>query len=197
MKLRTEREVVGVAALDRDLKRGTGGIREIEFIAQSLQLLHAGRYPFLQTHSTASALERLARYGLLETADARFLTEAYWRLRRIEHRLQMRDERQTHELPSDPAELAAVSASLGFGSPGEFLADLGRLRRRVHSLFHGLFSDRDVDPESEAWWEFFTTDRVPPPVAARLASIARDRRQNPRLVVVARYRAATATDQKV
>jgi len=51
MKVRSEREIVGEAALERDLKRGSGGIREIEFIAQSLQLLHAGRFPFLQTHA--------------------------------------------------------------------------------------------------------------------------------------------------
>ena len=73
MKIRSEREVVGAAALDRDIKRGPGGIREIEFITQSLQLLHAGRYPFLQTPSTAAALESLARYNLLAREDARFV----------------------------------------------------------------------------------------------------------------------------
>jgi glutamate-ammonia-ligase adenylyltransferase len=167
MKSRTERELVR-GALQGDLKRGPGGIREIEFIAQSLQLLHAGRNPFLQTGSTAAALERLSRYELVRPGDARFLTEAYWHLRRVEHRLQMRDERQTHELPSDEHELAAVAASLGFDSAAAFLADLDRCRRRVQALYAALFADRSVDRDFEEWWEFFTTDKIPPPVAARL-----------------------------
>lgn len=167
MKSRTEREIIR-GALDRDVKRGPGGIREIEFIAQSMQLLHAGRNPFLQTGSTAAALERLARYELIDRKDACFLTEAYWHLRRVEHRLQMRDERQTHELPRDEAELQAVSASLGFESPGAFLADLDSRRRGVHALYAGLFADRSVDRDFEEWWEFFTTDKVPEPVALRL-----------------------------
>ena len=167
MKSRTEREIVR-GALDRDLKRGPGGIREIEFIAQSLQLLHAGRNPFLQTGSTAAALERLARYELIGRRDARFLTEAYWHLRRVEHRLQMRDERQTHELPRDESEQAAVAASLGFDSPAAFLADLDSRRRGVQAFYAALFADRSVDRDFEEWWEFFTTDKIPAPIAERL-----------------------------
>jgi glutamate-ammonia-ligase adenylyltransferase len=168
MKRRTEREIVGSEALDRDLKRGPGGIREIEFIAQSLQLLNAGHYPFLQTHSTTMALEQLARYELLDFRDALFLTEAYWHLRRVEHRLQMRDERQTHELPADPHELESLASTLGFESAQAFLNDLQTRRRRVQALFEGLFSDRIVDAEFEAWWEFFTTDTVPAIPAERI-----------------------------
>ena len=169
MKRRTEREIVGSGALDRDLKRGSGGIREIEFIAQSLQLLNAGHYPFLQTHSTTTALEQLARYELLDFRDARFLTGAYWHLRRVEHRLQMRDESQTHELPADPGEMETLASTLGFASAQAFLEDLRTLRQRVQSLFGGLFSDRVVDAEFEAWWEFFTTDKVPSIAAGRMA----------------------------
>ncbi|MGD1032357.1 MAG: hypothetical protein ABSA05_14605 [Opitutaceae bacterium] len=168
MKLRTEREIVGSEALERDLKRGPGGIREIEFIAQSLQLLNAGRFPFLQTHSTATALEQLARYELLDIRDARFLAEAYWHLRRVEHRLQMRDERQTHELPADAGELETLASSLGFESAQAFLKDLRDRRLRVQSLYDGLFPDRIVDSEFEAWWEFFTTDKIPAIAAERI-----------------------------
>jgi len=169
MKVRSEREIVGEAALERDLKRGSGGIREIEFIAQSLQLLHAGRFPFLQTHATATALEGLARYGILESDDARFLTSAYWELRQVEHRLQMREEDQTHRLPEPGAELSAIAASLGFASAAAFTAGLKALRERVHGLYSALFSDRSLDPEFEMWWEFFTTPRVPGPVADRIS----------------------------
>ena len=168
MKRRTEREIVGSEALDRDLKRGPGGIREIEFIAQSLQLLNAGRYPFLQTHSTTVALEQLARYELLDFRDARFLTDAYWHLRRVEHRLQMRDERQTHELPVDPRELESLASTLGFESVPAFLDDLQSRRLRIQSLFGGLFSDRVVDAEFEAWWDFFTSDTIPAIAADRI-----------------------------
>lgn len=169
MKRRTEREVVGESALKRDVKLGPGGIREIEFIAQSLQLLHAGAYPFLQTHSTVAALEGLARYRLLDAEEARSLCEAYWFLRRVEHRVQMRDERQTHELPEDPAELEAVALSLGFPGSPEFLAELERLRDRVHALFAALFKGAGEDAEFEQWWDFLTSERVPGPIGARLA----------------------------
>ncbi len=167
MKSRTEREIIR-GELDRDLKRGPGGIREIEFIAQSLQLLHAGRNPFLQTGVTAAALERLARYELIGRGEADFLTQAYWHLRKVEHRLQMRDERQTHELPTDEQELAAVAASLGFDSAQAFLGDLDGRRKRVQELYAAQFADRNVDSEVEEWWEFFTTDQVPAAVASRL-----------------------------
>jgi len=169
MKLGAERGIAGGDALDRDVKQGPGGIREIEFIVQSLQLLHAGRFPFLQTPETAAALEQLVRYDLLDPDDARFLRDAYWFLRRVEHSLQMRDERQTHELPAEPADLAAVAAVLDFDSAAAFLGALGERRRRVHALYAGLFADREVDRNYEAWWEFFTTENVPGLAAARIA----------------------------
>lgn len=168
MKLRTEREIVGAEALERDIKRGPGGIREIEFIAQSLQLLHAGRYPFLQTPSTVPALESLARYELLPREEALFLGQAYWYLRKVEHRLQIRDESQTHELPSDSGELAALASSLSYESKEKFLADLNSRRQRVQALYAGLFSDLAVDREFEAWWEFFTLDKIPEAIAGRM-----------------------------
>jgi glutamate-ammonia-ligase adenylyltransferase len=168
MKRRTEREAAGSAALGRNVKLGPGGIREIEFIAQSLQLLHAGGYPFLQTNATVDALEGLARYRLLDGSDARLLCEAYWFLRRVEHRLQMRDERQTHDLPADEGELSAVASSLGFASAAEFREALDLRRGRVHALYAGLFADRGEDSAFEAWWEFLTTEKTPALVATRL-----------------------------
>ena len=168
MKARSDAEIVGSRALDRDVKLGTGGIREIEFVAQSLQLLNAGRYPFLQTHSTEQALGLLARYGLMDASDAARLGDTYWFLRRIEHRLQIREEEQTHLLPEDPEEFAAIAASLGFGSPADLRATLGAKCGHAHSVYAELFADRGVDLEFEAWWTFFTTERVPGAVAARI-----------------------------
>jgi len=168
MKARSDAEIVGAGALDRDVKLGTGGIREIEFVAQSLQLLNAGRYPFLQTNSTEQALGLLSRYGLMDGSDAARLVETYWFLRKIEHRLQIREEDQTHLLPEDPAELAGIAASLGFGAAADFRATLASRCDHAHSIYADLFADRGIDVEFEAWWTFFTTESVPAPVAARI-----------------------------
>jgi glutamate-ammonia-ligase adenylyltransferase len=166
MKARSDAEIVGRDSLERDVKLGVGGIREIEFVAQSLQLLHAGRFPFLQTHSTAQALGLLARYGRMEAPEAARLAEAYWFLRRVEHRLQIRDEEQTHVVPRDAAELALLSRSLGFESVAQFEAALGEGRTRVHAVYAELFADRGFDSGFDAWWTFLTTERAPPKVSA-------------------------------
>ena len=96
VKIRTEKEIVGLEALRRDIKSGHGGIREIEFFVQALQLINAGRNPFLQTHSTMAAIDQLERYQFIKGTDAKFLRETYCYLRRIEHRLQMREEEFDH-----------------------------------------------------------------------------------------------------
>ena len=168
MKRRTERELVGSTRLALDLKQGHGGIREVEFIAQSLQLLSAGRFPFLQTHSTVGALDALARFERMPLDEAERLKEAYWFLRRVEHRLQMREEEQTHRLPEDPADYALLARSLGYASSDRLAADLARHRGHVNRAYAALFSDREPDPQYEEWWEFFTTGRAPAPVASRL-----------------------------
>lgn len=168
MKARSDAEIVGVGALDRDVKLGTGGIREIEFVVQSLQLLNAGRYPFLQTNSTEQALGLLSRYGLMDASDAARLVETYWFLRKIEHRLQIREEDQTHLLPDDPADLEAIAVSLGFASAADLRATLASRCDHAHAIYADLFADRGIDVEFEAWWTFFTTESVPAPVAARI-----------------------------
>ena len=85
-----------------DLKRGRGGIREIEFFAQIHQLIHGGREPELRAPATLDALAALAEAGRIDADDAAALADAYRLLRTIEHRLQMVDDRQTHSLPADP-----------------------------------------------------------------------------------------------
>lgn len=168
MKARTEQEVVGSEALLRDIKSGFGGIREIEFRVQSLQMLNAGRYPFLQTGSTIAALAQLSRYELLEPTEASFLEEAYWFLRSVEHRVQMREERQTHELPTDPVELAAIARSLGFHDLAAFTVRLDTIRRRVHEGFSKWFEGSDEIDEFNAWWSFLTTGKPNASVTSRI-----------------------------
>ncbi len=89
--------------MDRNVKLGHGGIREIEFVAQTLQLLHAGEQPFLQSPATLAALKKLTLYSLLSEADAQTLEAAYVFLREVEHRLQMEAGRQTHTIPVERA----------------------------------------------------------------------------------------------
>ena len=103
MKDRIENEVVRAGEVERNVKLGRGGIREIEFIVQTLQLLHSGRQPFLQGAQTLAGLEKLAQYELLSAEEARLLGQAYSFLRNVEHRLQMEDNRQTHVIPTDRA----------------------------------------------------------------------------------------------
>jgi glutamate-ammonia-ligase adenylyltransferase len=101
-----------------DLKRGRGGIREIEFFAQMHQLIHGGREPALRPAATLDALDALAAAGRIPAAQAETLAGAYRLLRTIEHRLQMVDDRQTHSLPADPAALDNVARLHGLdGAP--------------------------------------------------------------------------------
>src|SRR5205823_13637094 len=99
---RAEKEAARAPGID--LKLGRGGIREIEFFVQALQLLHGGRDPNLRVRGTLKALERLLYAGLLSSRDRDELSEAYVVLRRLEHRIQMVAERQTHSMPEEPRE---------------------------------------------------------------------------------------------
>ena len=168
MKARTEQEVVGTHALARDVKSGHGGIREIEFIVQAFQLLHAGRYPFLQTHSTTVALDQLLRYGLMQAGEAEFLSEAYWFLRRVEHAIQMREEHHAHALPADAGEITAIARTLGFSSAATFQHQLKAVRTRVRRIYEGLFRREAGSQGFQEWWQFFTSTDAPPAVVERL-----------------------------
>jgi len=106
-----------------DLKRGRGGIREIEFFAQTHQLIHGGRDPRLRSSDTRAALLALARAGLIEEQLAVQLGAAYARLRVVEHRIQMLEDRQTHEVPEGEA-LDRLARLDGFADGAALLADL-------------------------------------------------------------------------
>jgi glutamate-ammonia-ligase adenylyltransferase len=135
MKLRLETDVVKPGDLERDVKRGRGGIREIEFVVQSLQLMHAGHQPFLQDSQTLSALQKLARYERLDQNDADTLTTAYVFLRDVEHRLQMEANQQTHLLPTARLDRERLAHLMGFVSLGAFENTYNLHRHRVHALY--------------------------------------------------------------
>jgi glutamate-ammonia-ligase adenylyltransferase len=126
-----------------DLKRGRGGIREIEFFAQIHQLIHGGRDPSLRAPATLDALKALCGAGLIETGDAAELSEAYRLYRTVEHRLQMVEDHQTHSLPRDGAALDNV-AKLDGRADGVALLDALRPHvERVGTLYDGLDPPED------------------------------------------------------
>ncbi len=125
-----------------DVKLGQGGIREIEFAAQTLQLVWGGRDPQLRDPTTLGALRRLVRAGRLERRAAAELAVAYRVLRRVEHRLQMVADRQTHLIPAKPAELARFAVFMGCADAealsGFLLHHMGRVRRRYAAVFEAV-----------------------------------------------------------
>ncbi|HEV2391516.1 MAG TPA: hypothetical protein VG146_04040 [Verrucomicrobiae bacterium] len=136
MKDRIENEILKADELDRNVKLGRGGIREIEFIAQSQQLLHAGRQPFLQGTQTLPALKKLVQYDLLSGQNSRQLQVAYCFLRDVEHRLQMEDNRQTHTIPIDRSARERLARLMGFAALPEFEQALKAHTGHVRQIFN-------------------------------------------------------------
>ncbi|MGB3071771.1 MAG: glutamine-synthetase adenylyltransferase, partial [Ottowia sp.] len=121
-----------------DVKLSRGGIREIEFTVQLLQVVRGGQFPELRTRPTLEALERVARAGLMpqDTADA--LARAYVFLRRVEHRIQYLDDQQTHVLPTDDTDLEWIAQSMGYEGSCAFLCELDTHREFVAQEFDRL-----------------------------------------------------------
>ena len=156
-----------------DLKRGRGGIREIEFFAQIHQLIHGGRDPSLRVPDTRGALAALAQAGRIDAVDAAALANAYTVLRTIEHRVQMVDDRQTHVLPTGEA-LDGVARLHGL-CDGRALLDLLRPHvTRVGLTYDALDGDARVTlPHDPALLEGALTSAGfadPPPARARIAA---------------------------
>jgi len=128
-----------IAVEGHDIKTGRGGIREIEFFAQTQQLIWGGRLQELRVGPTCEALRRLAMANRIDPATAVQLIDDYRFLRRIEHRLQMVEDAQTHTLPSDPAGIAQIAAFLGYSEAEAFVADLHRHLASVERHYAELF----------------------------------------------------------
>jgi glutamate-ammonia-ligase adenylyltransferase len=137
--------------LAEHVKLGPGGIREIEFIVQALQLVRGGRDPELALAPTLDALAVFSRKGILPPLAAQELAEAYIFLRKVEHRLQYLDDAQRHDLPADEADRARVAAMSGFASWREFSAKLSGVRAAVARHFHGVLGEPEAQPAGEAW----------------------------------------------
>ena len=127
-----------------DVKLSRGGIREIEFTVQLLQVVRGGQFPELRTRPTLDALQRVARAGLMPQATADALSEAYVFLRRVEHRIQYLDDQQTHVLPTQDEDLAWIARTLGHPDVRSFLTTLDTHRELVAQEFDTLLGgDRE------------------------------------------------------
>lgn len=143
-----------------DIKRGRGGIREIEFFAQTHQLIYGGREPLLRPRGTRAALDALAAEAIIPADEAATLGAAYDRLRVIEHRLQMVDDRQTHALPESEEALDHVARLDGLENGAALIAELRDLCGTVAAKYDGLLGVEEearpgdpapaIDPEFRA-----------------------------------------------
>ncbi len=154
IKHRIERDIVGLEKLDRDVKLGRGGIRDIEFVVQTLQLIHGARNPFLQEPSMLKALRALRELDLLPPDEVLALDNAYRFLRRVEHRLQIEAEQQTHTVPDEPDPLTRLARSLRFSSAGDFTAALQNRMGSVRPIFERIISESPAQ-SAKSTVEFF------------------------------------------
>ncbi|MCF7821914.1 MAG: bifunctional [glutamate--ammonia ligase]-adenylyl-L-tyrosine phosphorylase/[glutamate--ammonia-ligase] adenylyltransferase [Mariprofundaceae bacterium] len=130
-----------------DVKRGRGGIREIEFFIQSLQLLHGGRNPELRSQPSMQSLNRLCEHGIIHSEDRDALHQAYCFWRRIEHAIQSRRGEQTHKLPADFE--TYLNSALG----SHDVSNEMRLHaEKVHALFAAQFAEVELEESSGIAW---------------------------------------------
>ena len=156
-----------------NIKIGPGGIREIEFFVQAFQILKGGRIRDLQQPSIFAAFEILAKQELVDTDTLGGLHDAYCFLRRLENCLQMYEDRQTHDLPEDPARQARIAYALRLDDWDSLLQRLGSHRELVNNVFRELFREKtegatqavidegfDADTEEDREWSFVTESGI-------------------------------------
>jgi glutamate-ammonia-ligase adenylyltransferase len=155
-KRRIEQKCALEGETETNVKTGLGGIRDVEFNVQLLQLQYGGRFPSVRTPNTLSALRHLVHAGQLDPHAAQELTDDYQFLRTLEHRLQLLHGFQTQTMPArgDP-ERERLARRLGFPDGPAFEAELHRRRTRVHahlrSLFYGASEERHAVAGEDEW----------------------------------------------
>lgn len=144
MKQKINREVELKGRLQKDVKLGYGGIREIEFIVQALQLIYAGRDRSLREKNTLKALHMLSQKGLITYDEQEILSRAYIFLRTLEHRIQIQDDLQTQTIPSDQRELRILARRMGYLEAGheieQMLDDYKAHTMKVRRIYDALFA---------------------------------------------------------
>lgn len=138
--------------VENDLKIGRGGIREVEFFAQSLQLVWGGRDPRVRCTNTIDALRRLRARGFVTEREERELSDAYLFLRRIEHRVQFATGQQTHSIPDGGEWAERIARSLGYDGAASMLRALSEVRSVVAARFGSLGKARPEEATFERLW---------------------------------------------
>jgi [glutamine synthetase] adenylyltransferase / [glutamine synthetase]-adenylyl-L-tyrosine phosphorylase len=177
--------------LAEDVKLGPGGIREVEFIAQALQLIRGGREPELRARPTLQVLDLLARRNIIPEAAGRELAAAYVFLRRVEHCLQYLDNAQRHELPGDDEDRGRVARMMRCDRWDAFARELAAHRAAVTRHFESVFAERGSSDAPQPWPEHPRLAVLR--ASQRYALLPADSRQRLDRVVPALARAAAAT----
>jgi [glutamine synthetase] adenylyltransferase / [glutamine synthetase]-adenylyl-L-tyrosine phosphorylase len=163
LKRRIEQRTVSAGTAEVEVKTGKGGIRDVEFVVQFLQLLHGGEYPEVRHATTLAAIAKLEQVGCLSAEERHIMDDTYRFLRQVEHRLQILFDRQTHEMPRDREAVRTLALRMGYapassweernGPADRFMADYRsktELNRRIlNHLLHDAFSGdagQAVDP---------------------------------------------------
>ncbi len=128
-----------IATRGHNIKLGRGGIREIEFFAQTQQLIAGGRIPQLRTLRTIETLQALCEHKWIDKKAVEELINAYWYLRNVEHRLQMVRDEQTHTLPANEVEFHNIALMMGYKNTEEFTSDLTTILQTVEKHYSSLF----------------------------------------------------------
>jgi glutamate-ammonia-ligase adenylyltransferase len=132
-----------------DIKRGYGGIREAEFFVQTFQLIYGSENPALRTNNFSSAVEALISMKLIPEDELSTLKNNYLFLRRIEHYIQMKDDLQTHSLPSSKGEVESLARQMGFDSLEKFQSALRLRRMQIKNMYNSLLgTEEDVHAEA-------------------------------------------------
>ncbi|MDF7671299.1 bifunctional [glutamate--ammonia ligase]-adenylyl-L-tyrosine phosphorylase/[glutamate--ammonia-ligase] adenylyltransferase [Orbaceae bacterium ESL0721] len=175
MKGMIEREVRR-RELNNNIKLGAGGIREIEFIVQVIQLIRGGRLTALQTRSLLTALSVIEEESLLPTAEIEQLRENYLFLRRTENLIQAIHDEQTQTLPENDLDRARVADGMGFVTWGDFDQDLAKRLQQNRHIFNNLIGDVEAEAESydDRFNELWSADLSSDEVATLLPKIGYD-----------------------
>ena len=170
LKARTEAEVARKGLGNRELKRGPGGIRDIEFTVQLLQLVHGHLDPDLRGATTLTMLEEMASAGYIDETDAEQMASSYRELRTVEHRLQLVDEQQVHTLPTDPVALDHLARVMGrHDEPrGTAAEQLERELHHIQTTVRGIHERVYFRPLLEA---FAVTSTVESPLSAEATEV--------------------------
>jgi len=188
-----------IAVKGHNVKLGRGGIREIEFFAQTQQLIAGGRMPELRVRPTEAALRALHRAKWIDTSSTRDLISAYWFLRDIEHRIQMVHDEQSHVLPETEAELKRIALMSGFADTASFSHELEKVLRTVEKHYAELF-EQESELTTATGNLVFTGQKDDPGTLKTLASLGFERPEDISRVIrtwhYGRYRATQSVEAR-